>query len=93
MNTSANSGRMLGGGGLVVALFRHQPIVHSHIFALETSQRLSHTLVYNCVCSFKCEAENVSFCPSSAAPRHTVRAVHLRKGRSSIWTLGCGKWV
>lgn len=30
------------------------------VFTLENGQRSSSPLLYNCVCSFKCEAENVS---------------------------------
>lgn len=54
------------------------------VFTLENSQRSSSSLVYNCVCSFKCEAENVSLGASSVVPWHTVGAVHLRKGHLSI---------
>lgn len=32
------------------------------VFTLENGQRSSSPLLYNCVCSFKCEAENVSLC-------------------------------
>lgn len=38
------------------------------VFTLENSQRSSCSLVYNCVCSFKCEAENVSLGASSVVP-------------------------
>lgn len=65
----------------------------SCVFTLDNSQRSSCILVYNCVCSFKCE--NVSLCASSTVPWHTGGAVHHRKGHSSYLTglNRCGKWL
>lgn len=47
------------------------------IFTLEKSQCLSCLHLYNCVCSFKCEAENVSLCAPSTVRWHTMWAIHL----------------